>query len=106
MEAIDEVEQQISRLYYDNIDTDQAVELMRGQNVSAELVKAIYDQLSADIEKWRERFNYYTIGSDSGNDFDIVSCWTSRYLLGYHHESPDPDFHEIKIIDVFNDKSM
>jgi ABC-type uncharacterized transport system fused permease/ATPase subunit len=96
MEADKERTQQIFRLYYDNVNVNEAVELMRGQNISAEVVKSIYDQLSANAEKL-DRFHYYTTGVNN------ISYWTSRYLLAF---STKADFHEIKIIDLFNDKSM
>jgi hypothetical protein len=100
------VKQQISRLYYDNIDVENAVKLMRTQNISAEMVKYIYDQLSENVEKlMTDRFHYYNIK----NGIEVptmIKCWTSRYLISHDIFSNNSTFHEITIIDSFNDQSM
>jgi hypothetical protein len=104
---INEVRQQISRFYYDNIDIDEAIERMRDQDISAEFVESVYNQLSEAVEKsMTKRFHYQTVEIGTNNDFDVVSCWTSRYLIGCFNESSDSAFHKIQIIDTFNDKSM
>jgi hypothetical protein len=106
-EPIDQVRQQISRFYYDNIDIDEAIERMRDQDISAEFVESVYDQLSKDAEKsMTKRFHYHTIEVGTNSGVDVVSCWTSRYLINYDSDSTDSAFHEIEIIDTFNDKSM
>jgi hypothetical protein len=106
-ERINKIEQRISRLYHDNVGFYIIVELMRAQNVSVDVVKPIYDKVSAQAEKlMTERFHYYAIERDVDNHFNIVDSWTSRYLFAYCNRSPDPVFHEITIFDVFNDKSM
>jgi hypothetical protein len=100
------VKQQISRLYYDGVNIDEAVKSLRSQNISAEVVKSIYDQLSENVEKLTtDRFHYYTI-KDGIKVFTIIDCWTSRYLLNHHYESSNSAFHNIEILDLFNDKSM
>jgi hypothetical protein len=97
----------ISRLFYDNIDVEEAVESMRSQNVSSELVKAIYTQLSNEVDQLRDRFYYYyTTEVDKYWLNYRVGYWTSRYLLIEEAVSDKSAFHEIKIIDLFNDKSM
>jgi hypothetical protein len=106
MEINDESTKQISHLYHDNIDVDKAIELMRDQNVSSEVVKSIYNQLSAKIEKlMADRFHYYNVEVGINDDFDIY-VWTSRYLLVYYNDLLYSAFHKIKIIDLFNDRSM
>jgi uncharacterized protein with von Willebrand factor type A (vWA) domain len=102
---IDESTRQISRLYYDGVNVKQAVKLMRGQGIIADLVKAIYDQLSWRDEKLKmERFYYYNVVFNNESSYREVNCWTSRYLLTHRYKSPNSN--EIKIIDIFNDKSM
>jgi hypothetical protein len=104
-ERILESIQQICDLYHNNIDVDKAAKLMRSQDISAELVKAIYDQLSTKDEKlMMDRFYYYTIEPDFDDNFK--NCWTSRYLITGYSKSLDPDFHDITVFDAFNDKSM
>jgi hypothetical protein len=100
---IDEVAQVIFNLYYDCVNIEEAVKLMGSQNISAELVKSIYNELSTEIDKLTDRFYYYTIEVETD---DVITYWTSRYFLAYRKYSPDSAFHEIKIIDLFNNKSM
>jgi hypothetical protein len=103
----DEIERQISRLYHNDVGVRQAVELMQSQGIVAELVETIYDQLSIDAQKlMTERFHYYTINTKNYLVYYHVDCWTSRYLLVYGSKSTNSAFHEIKVIDSFNDKSM
>jgi hypothetical protein len=98
--------QLISRFYHNHVNIHDAVELMRDQNVSYELVQTIYDQLSEDAEKLTaERFHYYTHESEKDLKFHRVICWTSRYLIVYDAKLRDSAFHEITIIHSFNDKS-
>jgi hypothetical protein len=79
---------------------------MEDQDISAELVNAIYTHLSNEADKlMTERFHYYNI-KGCNNSFDVVGCWTSRYLFAYNFESPDSAFHAITIFDSFHDKSM
>jgi hypothetical protein len=103
MKTDEENTREISRLYYDGVNVNEAVKLMQGQNVSSDLVESIYHQLSADAQKMTDRFHYYTY--EDGLD-NVVSCWTSRYLIAYLNRSLDSVFHSVKIIDLFNDKSM
>jgi hypothetical protein len=106
-ERIDQAYQEISYLYHYDHNVERAIELMRDQNVSSDLVKSIYNELSRKAEKSRtERFHYYTYKNDMNEYFNVVDCWTSRYLLGYRKYILNPAFHEIKIIDIFNNKSM
>jgi hypothetical protein len=99
---------QISRLYHDGVNFNKAVESMRAQNISADLVKSIYDQLSTDTETlMTDRFHYYTMeGEQNFLPCDNIYYWTSRYLLAYWHRSPDSKLHKIKIFDLFNNRSM
>jgi hypothetical protein len=95
------------KIFHDNVNVEEDVELMRGQSVSSELVKSIYDQLSTDAEKlMKERFHYYAIENDENLLFYCVDHWTSRYLISYDTHSTNFDSYNIKIIDLFNDKSM
>jgi hypothetical protein len=100
--------QRIFELYHDDINVKEAIKLMRDLNITAEVVESIYAQLSA--KSWnlmKKRFHYYTIeGEENFIPGDSIYYWTSRYLLAYNKTSPDSAFHEIKIIDLFNDKSM
>jgi hypothetical protein len=101
--SILESTKQISRLYHDHIDVKKAVKLMRDQNISAEFVKSTYNQLSWNAEKsTMDRFRYYTVLRDKNSYEYTVDYWTSRYLFAYRNS----DFHKIKVIDVFNNKSM
>jgi hypothetical protein len=80
---------------------------MRHRNISAEFIKGVYTQLFTNADNTtKEGFDYYNGKVGFSCDFDIVSCWTSRYLLFYYFESTDPAFHDITVFDVFNDKSM
>jgi hypothetical protein len=98
--------QQICDLYRDNVNIDEAVESMQGRNISAEFITSIYTQLSNEVDKFAtKRFHYYDYDNDT-NAYNRVSCWTSRYLLVYNTELSESTFHEIKIIDLFNDKSV
>jgi hypothetical protein len=95
------------KIFHNNVNVDDLVESMRGQSVSSELVKSIYDQLSKeDDELMKERFYYYKITRKNYLLHRNIYYWTSRYLITGYYKSPDPDFHEIKIFDAFNDKSM
>jgi hypothetical protein len=106
-ECINGVKQQICRLFYDNISVKEAIKLMRGQNVSLKMIISIYGQLFENANSFMmERFHYYTIEDDINNNFDGVNCWTSRYLLARRNRLSDSAFHEIQMIDLFNDRSM
>jgi 3-methyladenine DNA glycosylase/8-oxoguanine DNA glycosylase len=95
---------QIWRLYYKRVNVEEAVKSMRGQNISAELVKSIYNQLSADAENLMEdRFYHYTIEC---SNYHQINYWTSRYLLIYKSEEYQSASHEINIFDLFNNTSM
>jgi hypothetical protein len=111
METIDkrivESTKQICRLYHNRVNIKEAVKLMRGQNISAELVKRIYNQLSADVENlMEERFHYYTVESEQYSPFYEIDYWTSRYLLIYADHANQSGLYEITILDLFNDASM
>jgi hypothetical protein len=98
--------QQICDLYRNNVNIDEAVELMRRQNISAELVKSVYIQLSKEVSKlMTERFHYYTIKRKQFLPRYNIYYWTSRYLLTYCEKSTNPTLHEIKIDDLFHNKS-
>jgi nitric oxide synthase oxygenase domain/subunit len=106
MATIDESTRQISRLYYDGVNVKQAVKLMRDQGIIANLVKAIYDQLSLNDEKLKiSRFHYYNVVIHNSLLYSGANCWTSRYLITYRSTSGSA-FHKIEIIDLFNDKSV
>jgi hypothetical protein len=95
------------KIFHNNIDAEEAVELMRGQNVSSELVKSIYDQLSKEDDNlMKERFYYYKIARENDSLYRSIYYWTSRYLLVDETVSDNSKFHEIRIFDAFNDKSM
>jgi hypothetical protein len=107
MGTIDELTTFISRLYLDHKNVEEAVESMRGFDISAELVKAIYTQLSNEVDELRDRFYYYYTNEVDKYWLNYrVGYWTSRYLLIEEAVSDKSAFHEIKIIDLFNDKSM
>jgi hypothetical protein len=107
MKNIHIVEKQILRLYHNNIDVEEIVQLMRSRDISAEFVKSVYNELSAKTKKIiTDRFYYHSIEVGTNNDFDVVSCWTSRYLRAFRNRSTDSAFHEIKMFDLFNNKSM
>jgi hypothetical protein len=107
-QAIDESTKRISRLYYDNIDVDEAIELMRDCDISAELVESVYSELSAKVEKlMTDRFHYHTIECEENFiPCDNIYYWTSRYLLACCNRLSKSALHEIEIFDLFNDKSM
>jgi hypothetical protein len=105
-EYIVESTELILELYYSHIDVDKAVELLEDEDISAELVKTIYNELSKKVEKlMTDRFHYYTIRADNYSRIGL-NAWTRRYLLVYEKELLNSDFHEITVFDVFNDKSM
>jgi hypothetical protein len=107
MEIDEESIRLISDLYHDRIEVNKAIELMIDRDISAELVKSIYNQLSKEAEKLTiERFHYYTIEIERGFFYRNVKYWTSRYLIAYDAISVDRGFHEIMIFDLFNDKLM
>jgi hypothetical protein len=60
-ERILESTRQICNLYHDYIKLEEAVKLMRGQNICAEFVKGIYNQLSADADNLTEESSVATI---------------------------------------------
>jgi hypothetical protein len=98
---------QISRLYYDHIDINEVIELMRDQDISSKLVEGIYYQLSKDADKsMTERFYYYSVEVGIDDYIHRVGYWTSRYLFTYRNKSIDPTFHKIEITDLFNNKTM
>jgi hypothetical protein len=77
----EEVTQQIRDLYLHNVNIEEAIELMRDRNISAELVKAIYNQYSIDTEKLKtDRFYYYTINIENYLFMNSYYIWTSRYF--------------------------
>jgi hypothetical protein len=98
--------QQICDFFYDRFNVEEAVELMGDQDINADFVKEIYNQLSTDADKsTKKRYHYFDIKSDNYSAYSEVSCWTSRYLLMYGFGSVDPNSHKIQIVDLFNDKS-
>jgi hypothetical protein len=105
-ESILEPTQKIYRLYHNDVNVNEAVELMQNQGISPDLVKSIYDQLLTDAEKMTERFHYYNAEVNRNANFYRVICWTSRYMIAYDSISSDSNFYEFKMIDLFNDKSM
>jgi hypothetical protein len=106
-ERTNRIREQISHLYRSNVHVEEAIESMRDQSISSRSVKSFYNHFSRNAEKLTtERFHYYTTGVNKDLYEYTVICWTSRYLLAYCKNSPDSDYYEIQIIDVFNDKSM
>jgi hypothetical protein len=104
---MDELTRQIYRLYHSNVNINKAIKRLRRQNISADLVKSIYDRVSKDAENlMTDRFHYYTMRDGISDYFRVLGCWTNRYLIGYDIESGDSNSREIQIIDLFNDKSM
>jgi hypothetical protein len=102
-----ELTRKIYRLYHDHVDSGEVFNLLKDQEISFKFVSGVYHQLSANAKKSiRNRLYYYTIGSENYSNDSEIDCWTSRYLLAYNKTSSDPTFHEIKIIDSLNDKSM
>jgi hypothetical protein len=95
-------EEQISCLYHNGINLDEAVELLQPRNISAELVKSTYDELSKSAKK----FHYYAMDIEEYSFNYNIDYWTSRYFIIYRHYTFDSAFHEIEIIDSFNDKTM
>jgi hypothetical protein len=106
MAANEEITERIYFLYLDDYDIHEAVEFMRHRNISAEVVKSVYKQLSADDDKMADRFHCYTIKIGNNGYSGKINYWTSRYLIGRESESLNPGFHEITIFDSFNNKSM
>jgi hypothetical protein len=106
---IDNAKEQISRLYHDRVNIEEAVKLIRDYDISAELVQNTYAQLSENVKNlMAKRFHYYTIDLKN-RPFIRFNAWTTRYLLAYHnyrYTSADSDFHDITVFDVFNDTSM
>jgi hypothetical protein len=107
-ESILESTRQIYRLYHDGFDVWEASDLLRDRDISDEMVKSIYDQLSRNAEKLTTgKFHYYTIGRGKNRLYSHVNYWTNRYLVAYRYDqSSDPAFNGITVFDVFNDKSM
>jgi hypothetical protein len=107
-ERILESIQQICDLYHNDVSIYEAIELMRDKDVSSELVKSIYDQLSKEDDKlMKGRFYYYyTSKADKYWLNQRVGYWTSRYLVTAQYKCDESAFHEIEIIDFFSDKSM
>jgi hypothetical protein len=104
---INEVTRQIVRLYHDNISVEKVVELMSDQNISAEFVESIYNELSEDTKKsTTDRFHYYNVDLKEDLFAYTIDCWTSRYLINNDLDQTDSAFHKITIFDLFNDKSM
>jgi hypothetical protein len=98
---------QIYRLYHNNVSLEKAFILARSRNISADFVESIYNKLSSEFYECMDRFHYYTINIDFTNYSDIrIDNWTSRYLLVYNKTSSDSAFHDMTIIDLFNDKSV
>jgi hypothetical protein len=98
-----ELTQEICDFYHDRVSLEEAIKLMRDQNIHAEFVRGIYTQLSADADNLiKERYYYFDI-----NDYKYsqISYWTSRYLLIYKFGSANCGSHKIKIVDLFNNKS-
>jgi hypothetical protein len=106
-ESIIESTRQISRLYYDGVNVKKAIEVMRYRGIIADLIESIYNQLSCSDERLKiEKFDYYAIEVDIKRSFDVFVYWTSRYLLAYKTRVFNRTFHEITIIDLFNDISV
>jgi hypothetical protein len=97
--------EQISRLYYNRIGVDKAIESMRDQNISAEFVKGIYNKLSTKFDNFTRRFYYYIAEVYMKDFFNFIDFWTSRYLLIYPGGLNDPALRDINIFDIFHNKS-
>jgi hypothetical protein len=105
---MDRSTQRIYLLYHMGVNFVAAVESMRNHNpnISPELVRDIYSELSKESEKFlTKKFHYYTIEDDMNTYFDVVGCWTSRYLFAHNVKSTNRALHEITFFDVFNDRS-
>jgi hypothetical protein len=99
--------QQIFDLYHDCVNVKEVIELMQDQDICSDLVRDIYNQLSTDAEKsTKKRYHYYNSKLSNYSAYSKVDYWTSRYLLIYKAESANSDYHEIAILDLFNDKSL
>jgi hypothetical protein len=74
---------------------------MRFWNISSDFLKDIYTELSTNAEKlMMKRLHYYNLAFEKDCQ---INYWTSRYLFVFNTKSA---FHEIKIFDVFHDKSI
>jgi hypothetical protein len=105
--TITESTRDISRLYYDDVNVEKAVEVMRGRNTSSELVKSIYTQLSKEADELRETFYYYSAAGIEKYWLSYrVGFWKSRYLITNNYGSTKSAYRQIGIIDLFNNKSM
>jgi hypothetical protein len=96
---------QIFRSYHNRVSVRKTIKSMQDQDISSELVEAIYNQLSEDAEKaMADRFHYYSIKFEPDLcERGVNTCWTNRYLVTYDSYSNSDG---IKITDVFNDTSM
>jgi hypothetical protein len=79
---------------------------MPDQNISAEFVNGTCNQLSAELDDSTNRFHYSTVKLNINDCVNFINYWTSRYMQISGFKSTDPAFHDIKLIDLFNNKSM
>lgn len=94
----------------DKWDVARELEEQGFKDVSLKFVQAVCDQLKIQIEmtmrKAADKSHYYTI--DFGYDSDLshsVFVWSQRYFLFFNNDQPNEDFHELELVDSFNDKS-
>jgi hypothetical protein len=111
-ERIVELTREVCRLYCDFANVDEAIESMQNQNVSAQFVKGIYEQLSEEANnltktcrKNAEKHKFYTI-EEKEDRCGLVVAWTSRYFLMLTGEDLSLNSHKITVFDSFNDKFM
>jgi hypothetical protein len=111
-ERIVELTREVCRLYGDFANVDEAIESMQNQNVSAQFVKGIYEQLSEEADNLTEtcrenteKRKFYSIKEEQDRYSNVVA-WTSRYFLMFNRENPNSSLHKIIVFDSFNDKSM
>lgn len=80
------------------------------KNVTVELIEAVYKQLANEARKhtksWRknaENALYYTYTTDQERFHDAV-VWDDRFFLLCGQS--DKNFHQLNLIDTYNDKSV
>jgi hypothetical protein len=103
----------ICRLHRRRVRINDAIETLRNEGfetVLPSIVKAIYDRLSIEAEKFKKRCRdkadksfFYSAEIKIDEDVDE---WSERYLISYESILSDSTLHQIEVLDMFNDKSM
>jgi hypothetical protein len=103
----------ICSLYCDQVSFDNAIETLGDygfNNVLPALVKAIYDRLSVEANKFkkrcRDKADKSLFYSTNTKQSEYVNLWSERYSISYARNSPNSTLHQIEVFDTFNDKSM